>query len=334
MLKAIAQVYESTKDERYFQYIQKNLDAYVQTDGSIRSYRLDDYNLDQVNSGKALLFMYRHTKQEKYWQAVQQLIAQLQGQPRTYEGSYWHKKIYPFQVWLDGLYMAAPFQTEYGRIVNEPELVDDAATQLLIAEQRTRNSSTGLLHHAYDESREQEWANPEHGRSPHAWGRAIGWYCMALVDVLEELPINHRKRGQLIGVYERLYAALERVQHSETGLWHQVLGQEGREGNYLETSSTAMIVYAALKALNRGYLSKRYFASAEKGFQGLLSHCVEVDEQQHVHVKGINRVAGLGGSPYRDGSFTYYINEPVVVNDPKGVAPFILACVEYEAINK
>ena len=159
-----------------------------------------------------------------------------------------------------------------------PELLDDVASQLLIAECRTRNPLTGLLHHAYDESREQEWAHPEHGRSPHAWVRAIGWYSMAIVDVLDFMPINHRLRGQLIGTYERLFAALTRVQDSATGLWHQVLGEEGRSGNYLESSGSAMIVYAAQKALNQGYLSGKYRASADQGHDGLLKHAAKMDE--------------------------------------------------------
>ncbi|WP_139995169.1 glycoside hydrolase family 88/105 protein [Paenibacillus paridis] len=330
LLLAIARLYERTGSQEYLSYIRKNIDAYVAENGSIRSYNLNDYNLDQVNQGKVLLFLHQQTGADNYMQAARLLISQLEGQPRTEEGSFWHKKVYPYQVWLDGLYMAAPFLAEYARMEKRLELLDDVASQLLIAESRTRNPLTGLLHHAYDESREQEWAHPEHGRSPHAWVRAIGWYGMAIVDVLDFMPISHSLRGQLIGTYERLFAALIRVQDSATGLWHQVLGEEGRFGNYLESSGSAMIVYAAQKALNQGYLSGKYRASADQGYDGLLQHAAAIDEAGNVHVHGINRVAGLGGEPYRDGSFTYYISEQVVSNDSKGVAPFIFACIEKE----
>ena len=332
MLKAFSLVYERTNDERYLRYVQHNMDAYVQADGTIRTYRLEDYNLDQINAGKVLLFLHRHTKEKKYWLAAERLFAQLQGHPRTDEGSFWHKKIYPYQVWLDGLYMAMPFLTEYAKLSGKHELWDDAAAQLVAAERLTRNAATGLLHHAYDENREQEWAHPEHGRSPHAWGRAVGWYSMALVDVLDDLPLQHPKRGLLIGLYERLTAALVRVQDSKSGLWHQVLDQGVRTGNYVESSCSAMIVYAMMKALNRGYISESYREAAMKGFQGLATHAVEIDESGHLHLKGINRVAGLGGTPYRDGSFTYYVSEAVVTDDPKGVAPFIMACLEREVL--
>lgn len=330
MLKAIRDVYETVGDDRYFDYIKHNIDAYVQEDGSIRSYRLEDYNLDQINQGKILLYLYRQTGQEKYQKAIDQLLKQMKGQPRTNEGGYWHKKVYPFQMWLDGLYMAAPFLAEVAEMRGEPQLFDEAARQLLLVEQRTRDPRTGLLHHGYDECREQAWAHPEHGRSPHAWVRAIGWYTMAIVDVLDYMPDDHEKRGQIIGIYERLMHALVRVQDPVSGAWYQVLGEEGRQGNYLEASGTSMIVYEGLKALRKGYLSRGFEDALERGYRSLLLLFAETDENGHVHVHRINRVAGLGGNPYRDGSYTYYVNEAVVSNDPKGVGPFIMACLEAE----
>ncbi|GBG10537.1 hypothetical protein PAT3040_05280 [Paenibacillus agaridevorans] len=328
LLLAMARLYEVTGSEAYLNYIRSNIDLFVDEEGRIRSYTLEDYNLDQVNQGKVLLFLYRATDSERYLKAALVLLRQLEGQPRTDEGSFWHKKIYPYQLWLDGLYMAGPFLAELSRLLNRPELLDDVARQLLIAERRTRDPRTGLLHHAYDESREQEWAHPEHGRSPHPWLRAIGWYGMAVVDTLDYMPEEHRLRGQLIGTYERLFAAMAKVQDPPSGLWHQVLGQAGRTGNYVESSGSAMVLYAARKALNRGYLSRRYEEAVERGFHGLLRHAASVDGDGNVHVSGVNRVAGLGGEPYRDGSYTYYISEPVVADDAKGVAPFIYACLE------
>lgn len=195
---------------------------------------------------------------------------------------------------------------------------------------RTRDRKTGLLYHGWDESREQRWADDETGCSPHFWGRAIGWYVMAVVDVLDHLPVDHAQRGQIAGIFERLYGALVRVQDPDTGLWHQVLGEEGKEGNYVEATASSMIVYAGAKALRKGYLSSGYAEAVEKGYKGLLQHLVEVDADGRVQLHQNNKGAGLGGNPYRDGSYDYYIQEPVVTNDPKGVGPFILACSEME----
>ncbi len=330
ILKAIAEVYEFTGSQEYYKYIKRNMDTYVGEDGTIKGYMIEEYNLDQINQGKLLLFLYRHTQDYKYIKAARVLVTQLKGHPRTSEGGFWHKKIYPYQMWLDGLYMASPFLAEYAELELKPLLFDDVAAQLILVEKHTRNAQTGLLYHGWDESKEQEWANADHGCSPHVWGRAIGWYCMAVVDVLDYLPIDHKHRGQIIGIFERLYKALVRIQDEKTGLWCQVMGEEGRTGNYLEATGSAMIVYAGAKGLNKGYLSPGYRGSVERGYQGILEQWVEVDEHGHVHLHQNNKGAGLGGSPYRDGSYTYYIGEQVVSDDPKGLAPFILACVETE----
>ncbi|PTM56576.1 glycoside hydrolase family 88/105 protein [Desmospora activa] len=332
MLKAIADVWANTGDQQYFDYIQRNMDTFIQDDGTIRSYYLEEYNLDQINTGKLLFPLYQKTGQEKYKQALDLLFTQLKGQPRTSEDGFWHKKVYPYQMWLDGLYMASPFLAEYAKTFDIPAGLDDAARQILLVESKTRDPITGLLYHGWDESGEQKWAHHETGCSPHFWSRAMGWYAMAIVDVLDHLPRDHEKRGQIIGIFERMMQSLRYVQDDATGLWYQVLDRDGWKGNYLEASGSSMFVYAYAKGLRQKYLSSNLRETAEKGFHGLLQHCVEVDEQEATHLHRGNGGAGLGGNPYRDGSYEYYVNEPTRQNDPKTVSAFIMACIEMERL--
>jgi unsaturated rhamnogalacturonyl hydrolase len=233
-------------------------------------------------------------------------------------------------MWLDGIYMAGPFYAQFGRIFDEPSAFDNVAHQILLIEEHTRDPSTGLLYHAWDESKQQRWANPETGCSPHFWGRAMGWYAMALVDVLDYFPEDHPRRDAIIAIFGRMIEALARVQDEASGLWYQVLDQGRRAGNYLEASASCMFVYAIAKGVRKGYLPPDYLAVARKGYQGIVRDLITVDEQGLVTLEGICSVAGLGGNPYRDGSFEYYVSEKVVPNDYKGVGPFILASLEVE----
>jgi unsaturated rhamnogalacturonyl hydrolase len=327
-LKALEECYKRTGNEAYFDYIREIMDLYVQEDGGIRTYALEDYNLDQINQGKLLFLLWERTGEVKYRKAIELLITQLKGHPRTEEGGFWHKKGYPFQMWLDGLYMASPVMALYGRLTGEGTWFDTAAEQLILVEKKTRNPESGLLHHGWDASSEQRWADSLTGRSPHVWSRAMGWYAMALVDSLEHFPADHPKRGLLIGLLLRMADALVRVQDVETGIWPQLLDQPGRKGNYLESSGTAMFAYALAKGRRLGYLTGGASDAARRGYEGLLRQMVKADEQGQVHLIQCNSVAGLGGSPYRDGSFAYYIGEPIVEDDPKAVSPFILAGLE------
>ncbi|MDO7848310.1 glycoside hydrolase family 88 protein [Hymenobacter sp. M29] len=332
MYTALERVWERTGDPRYANYIQKDLNRFVQKDGSIRTYRADEFQLDHITPGRGLLLLSQLGSvpdQDKYIKAAQLLRKQLDTQPRTKEGGFWHKKIYPNQMWLDGLYMAEPFYAEYSRVFNQPAGFDDIAKQFALIEKNLVDPKTGLLYHGWDESREQPWANKATGQSPTFWDRAIGWYGMALVDVLDYFPANHPQRPALIKALQRLAPVLAKYQDPKTGTWSLVMGQEGRKGNYAEASGSSMFVYALAKGVRLGYLDKKYAAVAKKGYDGILKAFV-ADENGALAYNGTVSVGGLGGKPYRDGTFDYYLTEKLRKNDYKGVGPFILASTEME----
>jgi unsaturated rhamnogalacturonyl hydrolase len=279
-----------------------------------------------------LFRLYDETGDERYKQAAFLLREQLRRQPRISEGGFWHKQIYPHQMWLDGIYMGGPFYAEFAKTFGEPEGFDDVAHQIILVESHTRDPQTGLLYHGWDESREQKWADPETGCSPNFWGRAIGWYAMAIPDVLDHLPEDHPKREKIIAIFSDTIEAISAVQDQSTGLWYQVLDQGGREGNYLEASASCMFVYGIVKGVRKGYISTEFLDVAERGYAGILEQFIQVDDQDMVNLNQICSVAGLGGKPYRDGSYEYYISEKVVTNDYKGVGPFVLASVEIEGL--
>jgi unsaturated rhamnogalacturonyl hydrolase len=332
MLKGIAEVWRRTRDPKYFDYIKRNVDQFVNADGAIQTYKVEEYNIDQVNAGKILFFLYEETRDERYRKAVQLIREQFTTHPRTREGGLWHKKIYPHQMWLDGLYMGAPFLAQYARDFNEAAAFDDVARQVILMDKYMRDEKTGLLYHGWDESREQSWADPETGRSPHFWGRGMGWYVMAIVDLLDFLPQDHPQYDEIVRIFRDAITALAKVQDSASGLWYQVLDQGARAENYLEASGSAMIVYAMVKGVRCGHLEPQYLTFAQKGYQGMLDQFIEVDAEGLASLNRICQVGGLGKptphSPYRDGTFEYYISEPIVANDYKGVGPFILAALE------
>jgi unsaturated rhamnogalacturonyl hydrolase len=330
-LTGIEAVWLNTGDGRYFEYIKRIIDKFVEEDGTIRTYRQDEYNIDNVQSGRLLLMLYKVTGQEKYIKAAGHLREQLRKHPRTSEGGFWHKKIYPSQMWLDGLYMGEPFYAEYAATVRETEAFDDIAKQFVLMEKHSRDAKTGLLYHGWDESKQQRWADKTTGRSPHFWGRAMGWYAMALVDTLEHFPANHPRRADLIGILGRLAAAVEKYQEPQSGLWYQVLDKAGEKGNYLESSAAAMFVYSLAKGVKLGYLPESSLKVAQKGWAGMRRQFVEDAPGGGINFKGTVSVAGLGGNPYRDGSYEYYLSEKVVTNDAKGVGAFLMAAAEMEA---
>lgn len=334
VLKAILQVWQKTGDEKYFQYVRTYYDQFIDSTGSILTYRLDEYNIDRINPGKPLFLLYQKTGDEKFKKAIFLLRKQMQSHPRTSEGGFWHKNIYPHQMWLDGIYMACPFLAEFAEKFHEPGLFDDVANQIVLMEKQARDEKTGLLYHGWDESRQQRWADPKTGRSPNFWGRAMGWYAMALVDVLDYFPTEHPRRADIIAILNRLATAVANYQDKQTGLWYQVVDQGGRPGNYLESSASCMFVYALIKGVKKGYLESRFQAVAQKGYQAILKHFIEVDKNGLVNIHAACSVAGLGGNPYRDGSYEYYISEPVRSNDPKAVGPFILASLEFETVGR
>lgn len=328
-LEAISNVYARTGDGAYFTYIQQQMDRFLLPDGRIKYYTPESYNIDYVRNGKILLYLYEKTGDQKYADAAKYVRQQLHTHPRTSEGGFWHKKRYPHQMWLDGLYMGQPFYTHYSQLFKEPENFDDIAKQFILMEKHSRNAETGLLHHGWDESREQLWADKETGKSPNIWGRAMGWYGVALVDVLDYFPNDHPQRKTLIAILERYVEAIAKVQHPTKGVWYQVVDKADQEGNYPEASGSSMFVYTLLKASRLGYVSTTYQEVGEKGYKGLINEFIEKGDDGYYHLNGTVMVSGLGGDDnYRDGSFDYYMSEPVIQDDPKGMGAFILAANE------
>lgn len=330
MMKAIWTVGLRRDNHTYLNYVKEYYDELITGDGKILTYQPESYNIDNINPGKALIDLYRRDPQERYRKAIESVRDQMRTHPRTSDGGFWHKQIYPHQMWLDGLYMGAAFLAQYADAFQEPALFDDVTQQFVLMEKHARDEKTGLLYHGWDESHTQKWADPETGLSPHFWGRSLGWFAMALVDTLDYFPADHPGRQQIIDILNRLMEAVVKYQDPETGVWYQIMNKPKTNGNYEESSCSTMFVYTMLKAIRKGYISSDYFPAAEKGYRGILKEFVEVapDGQVHLH-KGCS-VAGLGGNPYRDGSYEYYISEKVRSNDAKAVGPFILAALEYE----
>lgn len=331
MLKGIEGIWASTGDAKWFNYIQKMMDYYVKDDGSIYDYRADEYNIDHVNNGKLLLTLYRVTGKEKYKKAVDMLRNQLRTHPRTNEGGFWHKKIYPYQMWLDGLYMGQPFYAEYAMLFHEDTTFSDITNQFVYMERHARDPKTGLLYHGWDESKQQKWANKETGLSPHFWGRALGWYGMAMVDALDYFPAKHPGRDSIIAILNRFAKAVVKVQDAKSGLWYDIVDMPKEKGNYKEASASCMLVYTLAKAVRLGYIPAAYLENAKKAYAGIIKEFIKEEDGQ-VNLHGTVSVSGLGGNPYRDGSYAYYMSEKVVVNDPKGVGAFILCSVEMEML--
>ncbi len=333
VLKGVEQVWRATGEQKYFAYIQANLDRFVQPDGTIRGYRLEEYNVDRLNTGKALFPLYEKTGDAKYKRALDLLHSQLATHPRTPSNGLWHKQIYPNQMWLDGIYMADAFSAQYvATFQQDPKTFDDIAHQIILIEQKTRDEKTGLLYHAWDESKQQKWADPVTGRSPHFWGRAMGWYGMAIADVLDYMPHEHAQRNTLIAILQRTLDAVLRVQDQKTGVWYQVLDQGARTGNYLESSASCMFVYALAKASRKNYLPAQYAQAARRAYEGVLAQFVTTKADGTVNLHFTCQSAGLGGSPYRDASYEYYVSEPIITNNHHGVGAFILAASEIEKL--
>jgi unsaturated rhamnogalacturonyl hydrolase len=331
VLEGIAAVWKQTADPAYFNYIQRSMDFFVDSNGNIKTYKAADYNIDNVKNGTSLLWLYRITGKEKYWKAASNLRQQLKEQPRTNEGGFWHKKIYPYQMWLDGLYMAQPFYTEYAGLSHDKAAFDDIAQQFIWMEKNARDAQTGLLYHGWDESKAMDWADKKTGLSPNFWARAMGWYMMALVDVLENFPADHPRQPELMAILNRSVNAIEKVQDPKHFLWYDILDKPSVPKNYFEASASSMFVYAIAKGVRWGWVPSKKLAIAEKGYKALVKQFIKTENGQS-NLHGTVKVSGLGGKPYRDGSVEYYLGEPVIVNDPKGMGAFIKAAAEMEMI--
>ena len=326
--QAMLEVHAVTGNPAFYDYGRSYADKMIGPDGTIQGYNPEEYNLDRLNSGKFLFDLYKDTREERYKIALFHLREQLRTHPRTSEGGFWHKKIYTHQMWLDGLYMGAPFYARFARDFNEPEAFDDIIDQFIIIDKHTRDAVSGLNYHGWDESRTQKWANPETGCSPHFWGRAMGWYAMALVDVLDYLPEDHPRRTEIVRILNEVAEGIKKYQDKKSGLWYQLLDQGSRKGNYLEATASSMFANALLKGVRKGYLPLKYRKTGIKGYQGILKNLIREENDGTISLTRCCAVAGLGGNPYRDGSYEYYIGEPVRDNDPKGVGPFLFASLE------
>ncbi len=321
---------------RYVAYSTNVIGSFITDNGNIQTYVADEYQLDSLNSGKTALALWRLTGDGRYQKAAALLRKQFDTQPRTFDGGFWHKQRYTNQMWLDGIYMAEPFYAECAQLFGETNSFDDIARQFRLIDEHTYDAKTGLNYHGWDAAKIQPWANPATGCSSNFWGRADGWYAMALVDVLDYFPTNHPARPQIIATFRKLCAGVVKWQDPQTGLWWQVMDQGNRKGNYLEATASSMFVYALAKGVNHGYLPLADAAVAEKGYGGIVKNLITDDGGGIWSLTQCCSVAGLGvasaaGRP-RDGSFDYYVSEPVVKNDLKGVGPFILAGIELQQL--
>lgn len=330
VMRGFEELWYHTGDSTYYRYIQSTVDAVVRSNGTIKDYNIYDYNIDEIKEGCTVLFMFRETGEEKYHTAANILRSQLENHPRTSEGGFWHKQRYPWQMWLDGLYMGSPFYSEYGLLFDEPAAFDDVVNQLTLMETHARDDDTGLLYHGWAEQGNEDWADPVTGCSASFWGRAIGWYAMALVDVLDNLPESHQDRDEIIAILQRLAEAVSEYQDESTGVWWQVVDRGGEEGNYLESSVSCMLVYALFKGVRLGYLDAAYQLIAVKGYNGIIQQFItESSNGTLLNLNSICRTAGLGNG--RDGSYEYYVYQTdKISNDGKAIGPFILASLEME----
>jgi unsaturated rhamnogalacturonyl hydrolase len=334
VVKAMLETWKSSGDKAYYNYAKIYADSLIDVRGKIKMDYLS-FNLDNVNPGKILFDFYAQTKDQRYKTAMDTLRKQLKEQPRTSEGGYWHKLKYTHQMWLDGLFMATPFLAQYGATFEDKAAFVDVLNQITLINKKTYDTKTGLYYHGWDESKEQAWANKVTGCSPNFWSRSIGWYAASLVDALDYLPKENKGREKVLAIVRNLAATLIKYQDPTSGVWYQVTDQGNRKGNYLESSASSMFVYFLSKSINKGYIAKSYVAPTTKAFNGLIKTFIKNEADGTITITNCCSVAGLGGDKvYRDGSFEYYIGEPVIENDPKSVGPFILASIQFEKMKK
>ncbi|MDE1160864.1 MAG: glycoside hydrolase family 88 protein [Acidobacteriaceae bacterium] len=333
LLDGMAAMAEATGDPKDFAYVKAAVDRWVMPDGTVRSgankpFSASNHALDDFEPGRAIVYVWRRTHDPRYRKAATEMIDGLKPQPRTPEGGYWHKQIYPQQMWLDGAYMAEPFRASYAAEFGPASEFDDIAKQFMLMAEHTYDPKTGLLRHGWDSAHTQPWADKTTGQSQEAWARAMGWYVMALVDSLPYFPAEHPARPAMIARLKQLMDAVVKYQDPQTGLWWDVLDKGSREGNFRETSASAMFVYALAKGVRLGYLPKSDLKPAHYAWNGLVKTFVTKEPDGNVVLHGTVKVSGLGGKPYRAGDYAYYIHEPVGDDDAKGVGAFLLAASE------
>jgi unsaturated rhamnogalacturonyl hydrolase len=335
VFSGMADLWQNTADPAYYRYIQRSMDKLVTPDGQLPYFgrKGEEHSLDEIALGRELLLMYGRTRKQQYYKAAQTVRQALEAQPRTPSGGFWHKQRYPNQMWLDGLYMAEPFYAQWAAMFHQPKDFDDIAHQFTLIEEHTRDPKTGLLYHGWDESKQQKWANPQTGASPEFWGRAVGWYAMALVDTLPYFPQDHPGRAQLIAILQRLSDAVVRAQDPQTGLWWEVMDKPKGPENYLESSASCMFIYALAKGVRLGYLDPKFAQDAKRGFDGAVQRFIKQDPDGKLTLDDTIYGAGLGslgGAEYREGNYNYYVRSPHGPNDSKGVGAFLLAAAEMD----
>ena len=333
MMTSLYSIYVQTHNEKYLEFIDRFVDYYVFEDGSIRGYKLETYNLDNLNEGRILFDLYKETGKEKYRKAIDLLFRQIKEQPRTEYGNFWHKAIYPNQVWLDGMYMSEVFYTRYVAEIGDGNF-DEIIRQFQSVYDNMYDKQKRLYYHGWDASKQAFWADKKTGLSKNFWLRSIGWYCVALTDVLSYLPDGAEKEKKALGlIFKNTIEGLEQYIDPETDMFWQVVNFIGREGNYAETSGSSMIAYAMMKGARLGYLDKRFAGVGQRIFNGICNKYLKETDGK-LNLGGICLVAGLGpeSNRRRDGSYEYYISEPVVENDAKGTGPFVMAYTEIKQL--
>ncbi len=335
MMVSLLELYKTTKEEKYLKFVKAFVDYYVHEDGTILGYSKEKYSTDDVSETRVLFDLYAYTKEEKYLNAIHHVYEQILTHPRTAEGNFWHKKIYPNQVWLDGLYMIQPFYTRYETELNKMQNYSDIVSQFKNVHQLMRDSNTGLYYHGYDSSRTMFWADKQTGLSKNFWLRSLGWFTVAMIDVFEYMNEQmFDERHTIMEMFKETVDSILKFQDPKSNMFYQVPNFPNKEGNYLETSGSSMIAYAILKGVRLKALPPRYQEIGLKIFEGICNTYLTV-KNDDLNLGGICLVAGLGPETNlrRDGSYEYYMSEPVVENDAKGVGPFIMAYTEVKRLN-
>ena len=320
-------------------YVKEWADTMATENGKVFGYKKSNYNVDHICPARIYFDLHdMYGDQDKRYRRVTRMIReQIDSQPRTQSGEFWHKQIYPNQVWLDGFYMALPFYAEYTKRYAPKEQKDslfaDIVHQFVAGAENTYDPATGLFRHAWDESKSMFWCDPQTGLSAHAWGRATGWYAIALVEVLDYLPEDHPGYKTLIGQLNYFLEVLPKWADPKTGMWYQVLDCPERKGNYQEATCSIMFTYAFLKGLRKGYIDDSHADYIKGLYQKFIDRFIKENPDGTISMTDCCAVGGLGGKQMRKGDFDYYLSEPIIDNDCKGVGPFIWASLEWEAMN-
>jgi unsaturated rhamnogalacturonyl hydrolase len=330
-LNAMFARWQETKKQEYLNYIKKWCDRYIDSHGALdpKHYNVNEYRLDDMLPGRLFLSLYDVTKESKYKGTATQLRQQLQYQPRTSDGGYWHKQIYPYQMWLDGVYMADIFSMQYAKAFNEPALFKESMQQIRLVREHNGDAGTGLLYHGWDEAGNKVWANEETGTSPEFWSRGIGWYLMALIDCIDYIPLESPDRKELGALFKDLSKAVLKYQDPKTGMWYQVINKGYEPRNWHETSASVMFAYAFAKGYNKGALDKTYLAAAQKAFDALKDQYLYFDDEGRVYLDGTVKIGTLNVKTSK-GDLDYYVSTERRINDYKGLGALLYLTQELD----